>query len=108
LILSKPCHHFTIILLQSNIQTSLQTPHYSDTLISMIDDLMREKLNRLSEQLSEMEKRIADPSLVKDKKNYKKVMQEFSHISETLEAYSYRSSRRQKHHNGSPCWNRGR
>jgi len=53
----------------------------------MIDTLMKDKLEKLSLHHKEMEKKISDPELVKDQKKYKEVMQEFSHLSETMDCY---------------------
>jgi len=53
----------------------------------MLDSLILEKLESLSKQHKELETKIADPDLVKDQKQYKEVMQEFSHLSEAMDCY---------------------
>ena len=53
---------------------------------------MIDRLEQLRERYSELNKLIMDPDLPKDQKRYREVMQEHSHLTETMEVYdSYRS-----------------
>lgn len=52
-----------------------------------MDTLIKEKLDRVAAHHKELEQLISDPELLKDKKRYKETMQEFSHVSETVECY---------------------
>jgi len=45
------------------------------------------KLEKLAQRYHEVEKLIADPDIVRDLKRYKELMQEHSHLSETVEMY---------------------
>ncbi len=47
---------------------------------------MLKKLEGLKGRFNELSKMIADPDLVKDQKKYKSIMQEYTHLSEIMEA----------------------
>lgn len=48
---------------------------------------MELKLEAMEKRYSEVEKLIADPDVLQDKKRYKELMQEFTHLSELVSAY---------------------
>ncbi len=48
---------------------------------------MINKLDSIVAKCAELEKEIADPSIIKDRDRYKKVMQEYSHIKEITDLY---------------------
>ncbi len=49
---------------------------------------MKKKLESIVTRCTELEKEISDPDLMKDRDRYKKVMQEYSHVKETVDLYN--------------------
>lgn len=57
---------------------------------------MRQKLSQIERRFDEVEQLLADPDVVKDLRGYRELMREYSHLKETVEAYSrYRTIARQ-------------
>jgi peptide chain release factor 1 len=54
----------------------------------MIDERMQNKIDRILARHKELEVSLGDPDIVKDQKKYKEVMQEFSHLSDTVDCHN--------------------
>ena len=59
----------------------------SAILPSMIDERMEKKINRILTRHKELESSLANPDIARDQKKYKELMQEFSHLTDTVNAY---------------------
>ena len=53
----------------------------------MIDERMQNKIDRILARHKEVEISLGDPDVVKDQKKYKELMQEFSHLSDTVNCF---------------------
>ena len=53
----------------------------------MIDERMQNKIDRISARHKEVESSLGAPDIVKDQKKYKELMQEFSHLADTVGCY---------------------
>ena len=53
----------------------------------MIDERIQNKIDRILSRHSEVESSLGNPDVVKDQKKYKELMQEFSHLSDTVNCY---------------------
>ena len=49
---------------------------------------MKKKLESIAARCIELEEEIANPDVMKDRDRYKKIMQEYSHVKETVELYN--------------------
>lgn len=59
----------------------------SGILLAMIDQRIQNKIDRILSRHGDVEAALGDPQIVRDQKKYKELMQEFSHLSETVECY---------------------